>query len=446
MSRRSRLWWAAALIVSIAGAGYELDLLPGLSTVMYGGSFCLGADVMWEYNLLVWSVSRWVPLVWFSGVPAVVIAFLAHWLSTRYGRPRAGRVIGRVMAGAVLVVYGRKPLLFAVDLVIDRGCVERWGSLDGLVFILDDELPPTLAALCVLAAVRIPRHRVRRLLCARWFRRAAAVTAACAPLSFLPVADLGSGRITPADGCEPDSDDGIDRGELAFLCGARGGGRYANVPDHTVLAYGRAQCRAYPGGKVDPAFVAPICPPAAADIQASIDEEERDYQRREAEIQAVCDRRRHRPLIKPVRVVRERMWPEIGLQAYEDSAESADPNTPPDGDGIVTSATGSLWIFAPRGDNQICLIAETYRRRPPVEVKGWDEVMEVGYLSPTGELVLVDPLGGSLLPNLAFLGKGHYRVRVHYREPEGEDDPQDFLIMVYPGKSDKVLKHLPGNP
>ena len=45
-------------------------------------------------------------------------------------------------------------------------------------------------------------------------------------------------------------------------------------------------------------------------------------------------------------------------------------------------------------DYEICVIAETYRRRPPVEVKGWNHVVEVGYESPAGKIELMDPMSG----------------------------------------------------
>lgn len=56
---------------------------------------------------------------------------------------------------------------------------------------------------------------------------------------------------------------------------------------------------------------------------------------------------------------------------------------------------------------------ETYRRRPSVEVKDWDKVVEIGNESPTGDFVILDPMSGpGRISNLAFLGKGHYREPV----------------------------------
>ncbi|MFD0884593.1 hypothetical protein ACFQ08_08505 [Streptosporangium algeriense] len=50
-----------------------------------------------------------------------------------------------------------------------------------------------------------------------------------------------------------------------------------------------------------------------------------------------------------------------------------------------------------------------------METRGWDEVVEVGYHSPTGEIVLTDGLSGITLPDLSLNGRsGRYRIRVHY--------------------------------
>ncbi|MFG1704339.1 hypothetical protein ACFLIM_14200 [Nonomuraea sp. M3C6] len=107
---------------------------------------------------------------------------------------------------------------------------------------------------------------------------------------------------------------------------------------------------------------------------------------------------------------------------------------------LVGTAPGYMEIDF-HSDYEVCVTTETYKRRPPVEVKGWDKVIEVGYQSPTGGFVLMDPFyGPGELPNLAFRGKGHYRVRVHYREPDWEAfTPQHLLVMVYPGGGDQVI-------
>ncbi|MBB6552726.1 hypothetical protein [Nonomuraea rubra] len=438
MSWRSRLWWAAALALSVAGAAYvAAGPAGGFAFFGYGG-FCPGREFYLFELSRVWSVAFAVPLLGYAGAPLLVLGFAACWLGTRRGRPGLGRVLARVMATVVLVVYGTGPLAFAVDLAIDRACTGAWGGLAGLWFFLGPALAPVLAALCAFTAVRLPRHRLRRLVSGRRFRRGAAVVLGVALLGLAPAADLASGPIRPLV-CEPAYPYAktVPTGENAFLCGARQGAQYPTLPDHRLLAFGREQCARYPGTTVHAAFLAPICPPAAADWQREIDAEEAEYAREEAESQAECDRFRHKPLIKPVRVARILEFSEIGLEAYEDHEDSEDD--PVMHHDLVGSATGVLRIDL-AADYEQCVTTETYRRRPPVEVKGWDKVIEVGYLSPTGDFTLRDPFDSPELPNLAVAGRGHYRVRVHYREPDWEAwTPQHLLVMVYPGRGDEVI-------
>lgn len=428
--------------------GYLLTRMGVLFGMFAYYRFCPAWDIHQEASGFLWSVVGWVPLLWYGGAPLVALAFLTHLLSSRMGRPRIGRIVSRVIAGAILVLYGSTLLGFAVDLAVDSDCLDIWGGIEGLKFFLAPDIAPTIAALSVLAAVRIPRHRVRRILRTRLFRRTATGVALLALLSFLPVADLGSGPITAVDQCGS-----IDRGgretpmgARAYLCEAHAGERFTKVPDHLALAYGRTRCAAYTGSEADRWWIAPICPKAAADVKRERDAEEAEYQAREAANQRVCDASRHRPLTKPVRVARERTRTDYGvLESYEgeEGGQFDDGllDTVQD-NGLVAGIPGHLMIRS-HSDYEICLTAETYRRRPPVEVKDWNHVVEVGYESLAGSIELMDPMDGEgALPNLAFLGKGHYRVRVHYREPDWDSGtPQHILVMVYPGRSDKVIVH-----
>ncbi len=412
--------------------------------------FCPGKDAYFESAWLLGLVTDWMPLVWYGGVPAVVVAFLAHWILTRLGRPLIGRVCSRVLAASLLVLYGIGPLGFIVDMAIDRGCLETWGGPDGVVFFLGPVVAPFVAALCVLAAVRTPKHRVRRFLIrvlrSRGFRRGLAAAAALGVLAILPAGDLMAGVITPASRCPSEGGSPIwDRaGSRAFLCGVRSTGGFADISDRDLLAYGRAMCEAYPRRDISPHEIAPICPRAAVDVKARYEAEEAEYEAQEAANQKVCDTSRHRPLVRPVRVARERTWTDYGvLESFESEDAIDDPLlSVAQRNGLVASLPGHLMILS-HSDFDICLTAETYRKRPPVEVKGWDHVVEVGYESPTGQIELMDPMAGeSDLPNLAFRGKGHYRVRVHYRLPDSKGwTPQHLLVMVYPGKGDQVVEH-----
>ncbi|MEV4096737.1 hypothetical protein [Streptosporangium saharense] len=66
----------------------------------------------------------------------------------------------------------------------------------------------------------------------------------------------------------------------------------------------------------------------------------------------------------------------------------------------------------------------------------------MSYRTAKGTLSLVDGQGQSM-PNLAAMGPGDYRVRVHIRGREAAENSIDatahLLIMVFPGKERKPV-------
>ncbi|OUC94692.1 hypothetical protein [Streptosporangium minutum] len=312
------------------------------------------------------------------------------------------------------------------------------------------------------------------------YRVAVAVAVSVVALSLLPVADHARGPFTSRSDCERARSTAGEygqhvesrpmTGETAFVCEARGsdGPPFGQgTPDLALVAYGHRLCGVYT--RNDPREIArvreasgvdvrgltypldEICPRAAAIVKARIDAEDREIAEREAEEQRKCDAApRHRPLIRPesASVRREPLWTDHGvLEAYEEDGYN-DPFE--DGlyellekNGLVAALPGHLMISI-YADPRVCVTTETYRRRPPVETKGWHHVVEVGYQSPTGEIKLRDAMGGPELPDLAVRGKGHYRIRVHYAwlPWKGEKRAgQRLLIMAYPGRGDEVVVH-----
>ncbi|WP_336212279.1 hypothetical protein [Nonomuraea sp. LPB2021202275-12-8] len=311
-------------------------------------------------------------------------------------------------------------------------------------------------------------------------RAALASTAAIAVLALVPVSDHAPGPVTTARACErAEGDLRWDvsappiTGERKFVCEVRTSDKPAfarGMPDGLLTVYGHRLCGVYTRSDprelarlhetdgLDPAdlatLLAGICPRAAATLKAAAEAEKRELLAWEAAQQRECAKApRHRPLIKPVKatVVKSPIWPELPLQSYEEGAET-DPfeddlmDRAHEGD-LVASAPGHLIVFA---DTTLrsCVTVETYARRPPMETKGWAHVVEVGYHSPDGGIVLHDGLGSALLPDLAAHGKGHYRIRVHLgRIPwkGAEQGAQRLLIMSYPGHGDdEVIVHRQG--
>ncbi|MCG5215795.1 DUF3488 domain-containing protein [Streptosporangium sp. KLBMP 9127] len=123
-------------------------------------------------------------------------------------------------------------------------------------------------------------------------------------------------------------------------------------------------------------------------------------------------------------------------------------------DGFIDAA-GSSAAITTYGENEpMCLTVKAFRAAPPLRLKGWDQVVEVGVVSRSGRLVVPPyPEGGDSgtlepLPNLAVDGPGRYRMRVYARTfEEDEDDSyapgEEHLIVVYPGRSVKKIVHRP---
>ncbi|GAA4219374.1 hypothetical protein FHR32_000375 [Streptosporangium album] len=445
MSRSPWRWWAAALLAASSGLAVNWFLPDGL-IVSGGDPRCLGPAVTDQVPVHV--VYGWLPVVWYGGVPAVVLGLLATWIGLRHGHPRLGRAIVRVLVVMPLVAYGVWPLGFTVDMLIGGDCVDAWGGVRGLLFFLGPELPPLLAAACMLAATRTARPGGS-------LRRAVVALVPLMLLAFLPVTDHAPGAVSD---CPADASD--------FVCLVRqsGDGPYKRLPDRELLAFGRQLCEAYV--RKDPAEIARIqqrdgvhvlsmagtlagiCPRAAADLRAQREQQSREMDEWEAQEQRKCDEApRHRPRLRPVKVFRERTWTDYGvLEGYGDAtvANDVDPGAfgsdlldAAQRDGLVAVSQGAVNVLVD-SDMDVCLTGELYRRRPPVETRGWDRVVEFGLGTSSGRIELADQSGGDPLPNLAGLGKGHYRIRLHYRVSE-RDDSQHLLIMSFPGRSDRTV-------
>jgi hypothetical protein len=297
-----------------------------------------------------------------------------------------------------------------------------------------------------------------------------ALPAVAVVLCFVPVTSHVPGPVTTARDCArqkrwevPETE---PTGERAFLCGMRGHGPFTeDTPNLVVLAHGRRLCDIYT--RADPADVAradpalgmpvrdaeyllkPICPAADRDFRARQAAEEKEFEQSRAEERRKCAAApRHRPRIRPVKAVRlaEPQWPDVGLDLYDPSrdTDAGDAFDQSLDDGLV-GATGRRVTVMPHSDFHVCVTLETYARRPPVEVKGWEHVAEVGYRHGGGPMTFIDPTTGSRLPDLSLNGRaGHYRIRVHHAwfPWKGEKlGTQRLLIMAWPGRGDKKITY-----
>ncbi|MEU4830161.1 hypothetical protein [Streptosporangium sp. NPDC023615] len=303
-------------------------------------------------------------------------------------------------------------------------------------------------------------------------------------LGFVTAADQPPSPVTTAEDCAPDESwgDEPERSGLTrdqrLVCSLRQGNVIkfsGTAPDSVILARARWMCGVYT--RDDPREVArlrateglerdhltyplaEICPGAAAVVKATAAEQSQQDQEWEDDARRMCDSRpRHRPLVRPAKAtrVKEPQWTDYGiLEAYEptgDGEDGGDGGDPfEDGllervqkDGLVAALPGHLMVDT-QADFGLCVTLETYTRRPPVETRGWDHVAEVGYRSPTGQIVLGDDLSGTALPDLSLDGRaGHYRIRVHhdwFAWKGQQRGGQRLLIMAFPGKGDRPVTY-----
>lgn len=268
----------------------------------------------------------------------------------------------------------------------------------------------------------------------------------------------------------------------AFLCLARND-TYAgspmfpeDLPDQRILAYGEKLC-AVPGveerqellrrtggsagaGELGNALEF-LCPDVVARQRA---DEAREQAKREREL-AAWESEMNARCADP--------WPKLrarrqGTAAYllfegggyavfddRDSTEGAGGDIFKAIDDGFIDAAGSSAAITTDGENApMCLTVKAFGAAPPLRLKGWERVVEVGVISRSGRLVVPPyPEGGDSgaikpLPNLAVDGPGRYRMRVYARAFEwNEDDPdapvEEHLIVVYPGRSATKVVHRP---
>ncbi|MFD8559136.1 hypothetical protein ACFV1N_17790 [Streptosporangium canum] len=337
------------------------------------------------------------------------------------------------------ILFGLSPLWYSAAL-----------AASALVLLLFYRFPPAARS----------RHRVL-----------VAALATSMALCFLPAADQPRGRVTTVEDCSPPepwemggepAEPSPPTGPRAFICAVRQQHTLpfaATAPDQVLLDHGHRLCAAYT--RNDPrelarlrevegldvrslsGVLAGICPAAKAEIAAAAAAENREFNEFMAEEQRKCDATpRHRPLIEPAKAIRlkEPQWPEAGLELYDEFPGEGKSTT----SGPITAGPGHV-VVSTDSDFHVCVTLETYTRRPPVETKGWDNVVEVGYANQSGEMSFMDGLSGTELPDLSLNGrKGHYRIRLHlaWFPWKGEGDgTQRLLIMAYPGPGDKVVTY-----
>ncbi|MEV0195101.1 hypothetical protein [Nonomuraea sp. NPDC050691] len=403
------------------GAAFVLTAVPWVASLFASETYgvvmteAFGSCPGFELNSILMSLTVGL---WMPPAPAVVAVGFAVWaLLARRGHQRRARAVG----WATAVVAAWTTVLYLAPVALDAaiGCPS---GLNGLYQpdMLRSYLCDLLVAVLIVLAVRVRRAGPPRR--SPLVRVLLALTVVLL-VALVARADAARGRGTEA------SSDACERWQTARYLGIK-------VPDDAQ----REEAYLCAARRWDVLTEQDADLPRRQDADA--EQARLENERFVSAAKRRCDRLpRHRPRIPAVRTARAALWSEAGVLDVYEEAPGEDFPALDDAftNHLVGSAPGQLAILTADEAMHVCVTVEAYRRRPPVEVEGWEKVVEVGYRSTTGDLRLTDDRGDAL-PNLAVGGEGSYRVRVHMRGAEAAvarrgDARQEFVVMVYPGTS-----------
>lgn len=473
MSKRSTVLWAAAILTAAAPSAWFwiVVTLSNESNSTYSslivtmGGICPG----FELDLRLWALLiplRDFPLMEYGAAPLIALSWGGVLLARRIGRPRLGRILPSLTVALLVVSNLPSPLLFVLDTARDPACAGNWGPPEITTWSNARGLYSLIPAVLVLLALRTPGARRGRL------ARVGVSLVLAAPVLLCVTASAPAGKVSASRDLDCFAfDEGppskLNERDRRFLCAIRDGLTWkavpelAQMPDRELLAYGDHLCElaVRNGGNLrapeleramgrlqDTSALTGALTGRCPVVAQAIEEENQRMKAANDAYVATAKRRcaahpRHRPKIKPVRRAAATMWTEFWyINAWDEGNEGG--STGKMVADLVGSSPGALDVWAADEIGHACVTGEAYRRRPPAETRGWEQVVEVSYRTTKGTLSLVDGRGESM-PNLATMGPGDYRVRVHIRGREAAENSIDatvqLLIMVFPGKESKPV-------
>lgn len=223
--------------------------------------------------------------------------------------------------------------------------------------------------------------------------------------------------------------------ERAFVCSFYERGPKYKRSDGELLWLGRRECKA-PGKMFWPGILAYLCPEVAAsrDPQLLVTPRQRDvaFDREEARRLAFCTSKMSRADRSRTKLVlpSEGGGYFVATADYNAMEEAAIPKR------LVGVGPNGIAVSTP--EDYLCITIHILKKRPPVEVKGWDRLVEAGFDNPEKNPVISTD---SQL-DVPELAPGSYRVRVHMRDlrPGSFELPRErHLVEVFPGSSKQTV-------
>ncbi|GAB3733787.1 hypothetical protein GCM10027598_58710 [Amycolatopsis oliviviridis] len=120
---------------------------------------------------------------------------------------------------------------------------------------------------------------------------------------------------------------------------------------------------------------------------------------------------------------------------FSEGTQLINPGVPTVG-GMITASPGKLQLQVPWRARTARIKVETYRREPAVLLDDYDDAIEFGYWSATGDAAVLDS-SRTLVHDLGRLpiGAGDYRFRYHVREfdatPSSPGEAR-MLLQIWP--------------
>ncbi|GAA1902985.1 hypothetical protein [Streptantibioticus ferralitis] len=120
--------------------------------------------------------------------------------------------------------------------------------------------------------------------------------------------------------------------------------------------------------------------------------------------------------------------------------------------GVILTATDGALLLPGLNTGDIWMKAETWAEAPPLELDGWDDVVEASYnATQEARLCAVDGGPAERFPNLAWNGPGTYRLRVSTRGrdagsyadaiDEDEEPVEEHRIQSWPAPPSPAVVH-----
>ncbi|GAA2152235.1 hypothetical protein [Actinomadura napierensis] len=458
-----RLWIVAVAITAEPTVRGVVISLLGVKRGAQGYLSVIASDACqgWSHQSELWSV----PGYWLlHGLPILVVlpAFLL-WLMVRR------RFVGWATAAVLAFVTLAEPALYGYDVARwGEQCVGLWLPMGGwgAVRWAYGAVPLVL----ILVSTYRPGPRMPRLVCGTLVAGLVLCAAAdqeTPPRYAASGADCRHAERADMSGKVPFTQvmaklSQRER-EIAFLCSVRGytlgyGGGSPHgdlLTDSEQIEIGRRACRGeslwsagMPRGIIPPAIqqMAYLCPETADERRVAQERStaalHAQYKQNVAKALATCRRgipAGFHPVRQATRVID---GGESSSYLVGDEGSSGKSLGAAVHDGLVASGDGEATVITGT-ESRLCVTVRAYKKAPPLALKGWERVAEVGFDSAKGHALLTAMDGPLPFPAVTVAGPGHYRLRVYVRgrrAPETlMDEPPNerHLLVVFPGKGMK---------